>query len=167
MGIVEKSIRKRSNQNLAAPVYTNSLSSPQELVTQIVELCNAHNREVVADLQRRRNEGSWIKRKNAEGTRASDHCYHASLRNGPEILIGFSRTPAEILGNTRKQQGFTAGHWLAMVRFPPPTPETPPGQTVVEVHLMKWLMDGNGRLQNRDKYETFVDAIHAAVSVDA
>jgi hypothetical protein len=90
--------------------------------------------------------------------------YLTSVRQGPELLIGFSRTPDQILADKRKTQGFMAGHWLAQVRFPAPDPEVPPGQTVVEMRLVKWVVDSNGRMNNRNFYESLVDAVHNALS---
>ena len=164
MGIVEKSIRKRSNQQLAAPIYVDSPLSPDELVTTVVAVCDAHNDAVLADLRRRRTEGGWLRRMNAQGTDANSLFCHASIRPGPELLIGYSKTPAQILGDTRKQQNLIAGHWLAKARFTKAADGT---STVVELQLLKWVIDSNGRLQNRQKYEELVDLIYAAVIAGA
>ena len=46
MGVIERSIRKRSNQKLAAAVYTSTQHSFEEVVAVVQSFCDQSNTEV-------------------------------------------------------------------------------------------------------------------------
>lgn len=163
MSIIEKSIRKRGNQKLAAPIYTNTSLAPTEVVSAIKKLCEKCNQDALAELAAKR-QGNILRRLSASATPEQSIQYYVTVKE-KQVLIGYARTPERIINDQRRRQG-TSGHWLAAVTFPAVTAETPAGQNIVKLQLLKWVINNNGVLQSRDKYLQFADALHGAVSVD-
>jgi hypothetical protein len=64
MGLIEKSIRKRSNQKLAAEVFTQTALSFDEVVVGVRKYCTAENEKVSRLLEESREKaktrlGKW------------------------------------------------------------------------------------------------------------
>lgn len=164
MGVIQKSIRKRGNQKLAAPIYTNTKLSPGEVATAIQQLCEALNKKELADLAAKQQAG-LLKRIATMGTLEIDVQYFVKVEQ-KQILVSYNRPPAHVLAQRQRRVGVLDGYWLAAVTVSANGPDTPAGQNVVRLRLLMWVLNNDGVLKNRAKYLQFADALHAAVSVD-
>jgi hypothetical protein len=157
MGLIEKSIRKRSNQKLAAEVFTQTALSFDEVVVGVRKYCTAENEKVSRLLEESREKaktrlGKWTA---SLADPKNSHYYvspHPEMRH---ILIGFGQRPEPILagrGNT------LSGVWAARLSYPAH------GSTVGLV-LLKWAIGGNdGVLKNKGFYEALLDNVHTIIS---
>ena len=170
MGLIEKSIRKRANQKLAAPLATTTSLSRAEVVEAIKKLCASHNAN---SEQRARAENERAQTRGLIGKLSSQGSAQAWLKNRfhvsvqeKAILIGYGGTPESILALTGKRLSSSANHWLAQVTFPVRN-NVPAGQTVVEITLLKWVIDQKGRVKSRGYYEGFCDTLFKAIKANS
>ena len=159
MGVIERSIRKRSNQKLAAAVYTSTQHSFEEVVAVVQSFCDQSNTEVTNVIKT--NQANAKTRLGKWTTSLSDpknsHYYVSPHPETRQVLIGFGQRPEPILagrGNTHN------GVWAARLSYPTE------GHTV-SLALLKWVMNGEGKLRNRSFYESLLENVHAAISSDA
>jgi len=157
MGLIEKSIRKRSNQKLAAEVLTPTALSFDEVVEALRKYCDAQNADVtrlveVNQAKAKTRMGKWTA--NLQDPRNS-HYYLSPHPEMRQVLIGFGQRPEPILagrGNTHQ------GVWAARLSYPA-------GGSTVGLILLKWVIGGNdGVLKNRGFYESLLENVHAAIS---
>jgi len=160
MGLIEKSIRKRSNQKLAAEVLTPTALSFDEVVEALRKYCDAQNADVtrlveVNQAKAKTRMGKWTA--NLQDPRNS-HYYLSPHPEMRQVLIGFGQRPEPILagrGNTHQ------GVWAARLSYPA-------GGSTVGLILLKWVIGGNdGVLKNRGFYESLLENVHAAISSEA
>lgn len=160
VGLIEKSIRKRSNQKLAAEVYTQTALSFDEVAAAVWTYCDAQNAEVtrlVEANQAKANTrlGKWTA--NLQDPKNS-HYYVSPHPEMRQILIGFGQRPEPVLagrGNTHN------GVWAARLSYPA-------GGNTVGLILLKWVIGGNdGVLKNRGFYESLLEHVHTAISSEA
>jgi len=152
MGLIEKSIRNRSNQKLAAEVFTTTALTYDEVVAAVRAHCDAQNAEMsrgIAQTQANAKTrfGKWVTSLNDP---AKSHYYISPRPESRQILIGFGQRPEPILagrGNTHD------GVWAARLSYPA-------GGNVVGMTLLKWVIGGNdGVLRNRSFYESLLDSV--------
>jgi hypothetical protein len=147
MGLIEKSIRKRSNQKLAAEVFTSTTLSFDEVVRVVQAHCNASNEEVSRSYADRRENAKTRFGKWTASISAPEHFHyyvspHAESR---QILVGFAQQPEPILAG---QPGTSLGVWAARISYPV-------GGNTVGMALLKWTSGGSdGVLKNRGFYES-------------
>jgi hypothetical protein len=167
MGIIEKSIRNRGNRKLAAPLTTTTSSSAEEVVEAIRRLCRSHNANSEAqaktESERAQSRGFFGKMSSEESAKAWLRSRFYLSERDAGVLIGYGRKPEDILALQGKRLSSTANHWLASVTFPDPEMA---GCTTVEVTLLKWITDKNGRMQSRGHYEGFCDELFDAIRAD-
>lgn len=167
MGVISKQIRKRGNQRLAAPLTTSTALTIPEAISVIKGVCEQYNQRVTAAIEKQRTEGSgftrWLYGHASEQARH----YHVVVRKH-DVLVGFEATPERILRHAKqKRLGAGIGWWLASVRFPKSSESLPAGMTLVEIRLVSWVMNGDGKIKNRGLYEQLTDMLWEAVSVDS
>lgn len=158
MGVIEKSIRKRSNAKLAAEVFTPTRLSFDEVVAAVQVFCEDANADVTKHLETRQANaktrlGKWV----ASLSGPEQSHYHVSPH--PEmrqVLIGFGQRPEPILAGRANSQN---GVWAARLSYPA-------GGNTVGLALIKWVINGDGKLQNRSFYESLLENVHAAISSD-
>jgi hypothetical protein len=168
VGLIEKSIRQRGNQKLAAPVYTNTTLSQAEVIAAINQIGGSHNaaaerKAKEADAQavgkgfvgKAKWEGeakSWRRRK-----------FFVSVQS-TEILIGYRGTPDSIQKLRGKRLSSNADFWLASVLFPKDA-AAPEGQRVVKLMLKQWVNNkSDGRMASRGAYEGFSEQLADALA---
>ena len=159
MGVIERSIRKRSNQKLAAEVFTQTDLSFDEVMIAVRDYCDAMNAEVTSNVAASQaNAKTRLGRWSASLRDPSkSHYYvspHPELR---QILIGFGQRPEPILAGKGNTQ---SGVWAARLSYPTD------GNTV-GLALIKWVINGDGVLRNRSFYENLLQNIHTAISPEA
>jgi hypothetical protein len=160
VGLIEKSVRKRSNQKLAAEVFTHTALSFDQVEAAVRGYCDAKNAEMTEHLEKnqakaRTRFGKWTASLTDPAT------YHYYVSPHPEtrqILIGFGQRPEPILagkGNT------LSGVWAARLSYPAA------GNTV-GLALLKWVVGGNdGALKNRSFYEILLQDLYEQISSEA
>lgn len=106
MGLVEKALRKRSNQKLAAPIYATTAMADVQIIEALRGIVDTHNAETVREVERWKTTGNRISRwANKDKDPQKEHYYHLDVRSDG-ALIGFRRTPERILAEGRKSPGF-------------------------------------------------------------
>lgn len=157
MGLIEKSIRNRSNQKLAAEVFTQTALSFDQVEAAVRGYCDAKNAEMTEHVEQskakaRTRLGKWTASLTDPAT------YHYYVSPHPEtrqILIGFGQRPEPILagkGNT------LSGVWAARLSYPA-------GGNTVGLALLKWVVSGNdGVLKNRSFYEILLQDLYGQIS---
>ena len=158
MGVIEKSIRKRSNAKLAAEVFTPTRLSFDEVLAAVQVFCDEANTEVTTHIETRQANartqlGKWM----ASQSDPKNSHYHVSPH--PEmrqVLIGFGQRPERILAGRANTHN---GVWAARLSYPA-------GGNTVGLALIKWVINGDGKLQNRSFYESLLENVHAAISSD-
>jgi hypothetical protein len=166
VGLIEKSIRGRGNQKLAAPVFTNTALSKQEVVDVIKRLCEELTAANIAALNEARAGGFWKSSKVAS-IRDGHVTYYVEVESR-QIWVSFFGPPKNIHAiDPKARLKANQAYWLAEVVFMNREPDTPDGEEVVRLTLKRWVTDQDGKLRNRDKYELFAERLHAAISVDA
>lgn len=160
MGLIEKSVRKRSNQKLAAEVFTQTALSFDEVEAAVRRYCDAKNAEVTravgaSQAKAKTRVGKWTA--NLQDPRNS-HYYVSPHPEMRQILIGFGQRPEPILAG----RGSTShGVWAARLSYPA-------GGSTVGLILLKWVIGGNdGVLKNRGFYESLLENVHTAISSEA
>jgi hypothetical protein len=159
MGVIEKSIRKRSNQKLAAEAFTPTRLSFDEVVAAVQKICDESNAAVTSHIESaqanaRTRLGKWTTSLNDP---KKSHYYVSPRPEMRQVLIGFGQRPEPIMagrGNTH------AGVWAARVSYPA-------GGHTVGMALLKWVINGDGVLRHRSFYESLLESVHAAISSDA
>ena len=158
MGVIEKSIRKRSNAKLAAEAFTPTRLSFDEVAAAVQAFCDEANADVTNHIETsqanaRTRLGKWAA---SLSDPRNSHYYvspHPEIR---QVLIGFGQRPEPILagrGNTRN------GVWAARLSYPA-------GGNTVGLALAKWVINSDGKLQHRSFYESLLENVHAAISSD-
>ena len=166
MGLIEKSIRGRGNQKLAAPVFTNTTLSKLEVVEKIKDICAELTAANIAELNEARSGGFW-KRGEVVGVQDGHVTYYVEVESN-QVLIGFFGTPKQIQAiNPKGWLKSNQAYWMAQVVFMKREPDTPEGEVVVGLTLMRWVTDQDGKFKNRDKYELFAERLHKSISVNA
>ncbi len=160
MGLIEKSIRNRSNQKLAAEVFTQTALSFDQVEAAVRGYCDAKNAEMTEHIEQnqakaRTRLGKWTASLTDPAT------YHYYVSPHPEtrqILIGFGQRPEPILagkGNT------LSGVWAARLSYPA-------GGNTVGLALLKWVAGGNdGALKNRSFYEILLQDLYGQIGSEA
>ena len=159
MGLIERSIRKRGNQKLAAEVYTQTTLSFDDVVRVVEEYCNAENMEVTRRHEEyAANANSRFAKWNASVHDPRNHHYYVSPHSeARQILIGFGQQPEPILAG---RANVNRGVWAARISYPPD------GSTV-GISLLKWVIGGNdGAIKNRTYYEKLLENLHGQISSD-
>lgn len=168
MGFIEKQVRKRANQKVAEPLSTLTQLQPPEVVAVIKQAIERHNQALVEkNAQKQANAGGKVRRLLAEadahGIPRRSYCVKVQEK---DVLISYEKPVDEVLARisrkTRKP-GITEGYWLAGIRMM----RDEGGQNRVEIRLINWVMDSNGRLRNKDKYHELTDMIWDAVGGNA
>jgi len=157
MGIIEKSIRRRSNAKLAAEVFTPTQLSFDEVVTAVRAFCDEANADITDRIEAWKAGAStqlakWV----GTSPHPGNLYYYAPHPEMRQVLIGFGQRPEPILagrGNTRN------GVWVARLSYPA-------GGNTVGLALVKWVINGDGKLQHRSFYESLLENVHAAISSD-
>jgi hypothetical protein len=159
MGLIEKSIRSRSNQKLAAEVFTQTTLSFDEVVRVVQAHCNASNEKVsqsYADLRENRKTrlGKWTA---SISTPEHFHYYVSPHAESRQILVGFAQQPEPILAG---RPNTSRGVWAARISYPA-------GGNTVGIVLLKWTSGGSdGVLKNRGFYENLLEQVGAAIRAD-
>lgn len=159
MGMISKAVRGKQNQKFAEKIRVATPLSINEVVEAAKALCDEHNAGL-EELHQRARTGAeqggrmqrWAASKMSEHA-AKEYYYEVT----PErVLIGWKGVPSKILAITKPSM--TAKYWLAAITFPSveASPEFPNGEHV-DVALVKWVIDSEGRLQSKDQYEKFCD----------
>lgn len=159
MGVIEKSIRKRSNQKLAAEVFTPTRLTFDEVVAAVQAFCEESNANVTRTIETnqanaRTRLGKWTA---SLSDPKNSHYYVAPHPEVRQVLIGFGQRPEPILagrGNTHN------GVWAARLSYPA-------GGNTVGLALLKWVMNSDGKLRHRSFYESLLENVHAAISSEA
>lgn len=165
MGLIGKQIRKRGNQRLAEPMTATTALLIDEAVEAIKQLCEKHNQEESARLADKRTNGGWLARKVANAEKDSSYHLHLEVRQH-EVLVSYQNSPQWILAKRKRNAGF-AGYWLASITFPKGNGPAPRGERLISVRLLRWVIDGDGHLENQDKYAEVTDLLWEAVSAEA
>lgn len=170
MGLISRQFQKRSNQELAVPLSTMSLLSPKEVVAAVCDVIAQHNQAVTADSDRRQVEGNkltrWVAKTAAPSIGLNQ--YHWAP-DGQSLLISFEQSPGWVLNSVRRKRKPTLldAYWLARLRAFSHTDPQAVGIRV-EIKLERWVTNkDSGKMGNRDKYESLIDEIWAAVSADS
>lgn len=159
MGLIEKSIRSRSNQKLAAEVFTQTAMSFDEVVRVVQAHCNASNEQVsksIADRQEsaRTRFGKWTA---SISTPEHFHYFVSPHAESRQILVGFAQSPEPILAGRPNTH---LGVWAARISYPA-------GGNTVGMALLKWTSGGSdGVLKNRGFYESLLAQVGAAIRAD-
>ncbi len=158
MGVIEKSIRRRSNAKLAAEVFTSTRLSFDEVVAAVQAFCGAANAGVTNRIEA--NQANARTRLGKWAASLSDprslHYYVSPHPEMRQVLIGFGQQPEPILAN---RVTVHAGVWAARLSYPA-------GGNTVGLALVKWVINGDGKLLHRSFYESLLENVHAAISVD-
>lgn len=86
MGLVEKSIRKRSNQRLAQPISVPTALGPAEILAILTEYCDARNVECAETVTRWKTTGNRVSRwAQKEKDPMREHWFHVSPQEN-EVL---------------------------------------------------------------------------------
>jgi hypothetical protein len=170
MGLIGRQFQKRSNQELAAPLSTTSLLAPKEVLAAVIDVLKCHNDAEAADNQRRQEEGNRLTRwaaRTAAPAVGFKH-YHWGP-DGQSLLISYEQRPNWIVDAVRRKRKPTPldAYWLSRLRVFSQTNTGDPGVRV-EIKLERWVINkDSGKMGNRDKYESLIDQIWEAVSVDS
>ena len=167
MGLIEKKIRNRGNQKLAAPLSTTTHLSPKEVQQAVKDVCATYNQAQVDDNARRIAQGNKLTRTWAQGTQLNlglKQYYFAA--ESDELRVSYERPPAYVLANAKRRPGVTEGYWLAVIRIFRDT-DAGADSTRVQIHLSKWVINSDGKMGNKDKYEHLTNLIWEAVSSEA
>jgi hypothetical protein len=159
MGVIERSIRKRGNQKLAAEVFTQTRLSFDEVTAAVRNYCDTENAEVTSLIEANQAKaktrlGKWTA---SLSDPKNSHYYVSPHPEMRQVLIGFGQRPEPILagrGNTHN------GVWAARLSYPA-------GGNTVGLVLLKWVINGDGVLRHRSFYESLLENVHAAISSDA
>lgn len=156
MGAIEKSIRSKTNPKFVAPHTRTTALSVSEAIELVLSYIESQNVKSIARVERDKQCLKFL----LSEVDPADSCFHVQQIDGAELLIGYSRTPAEILkGATRGGRNF----WLAGVCFPEADRDTLPGKNIVEIRLIRWLTDGSGAIRNAAKYKALREDIFALI----
>jgi hypothetical protein len=166
MGLIEKSIRKRSNQRLAEPISVPTVLGPAEILAVLNEYCDARNVECAEMVTSWKTTGSRVSRwahKDKDPMR--EHWLHVSPQEN-EVLISF-RMPIEVLESFRQRRGKypTDSFWIARLRHY--VREDAPAEQQAEFTLLRWTMGReSGKMEDRGFYEALVDNVFTAITSD-
>jgi hypothetical protein len=178
LGLIGKQIRKKSNQELAAPI-TLTTNLPAKALGDLVKgVVATHNDPIIAKNNERLSKASGtLKKAWAESKKMSEagNLFHIGVaQDGKTALISYQKTPAEAQkgvrygGNQLAQvvfgDGPLDGHWLSEVKVFGPPADNPTGPNRLEISLKSWVTDrDSGKMQNKDKYEKLVDLLRIAI----
>lgn len=166
MGLVEKSIRKRSNQRLAEPISAPTALGAAEILAVLNEYCDASNVECAETVTRWKTSGNRFSRwANKDKDPMREHWFHVSPQEN-EVLISF-RMPVDVLESFRRRRGKypTDSFWIARLRLY--VREQAPVDREAEFTLLRWTMDReNGKMEDRGFYEALVDNMFTAITSD-
>lgn len=168
MGLIEKQIRKRGNQKLAEPLSTPTRLQPREVAEAISRVCERHNQAEVERNATRKDAGGKLRRfmAEAEAGNLPRRKYYFKMRE-KDLLVSYEQPVDEVLARLargkKQRTGFTDGYWLANVRVM----RGESGENRVEVRLTNWIINQDGKLGNKDKYQQLTDMIWEAVSAEA
>jgi hypothetical protein len=156
MGVIERSIRKRSNAKLASEVFGPTRLSFDEVVAAVQVFCNEANADVTSRiLANRANARTRLTRWAANGSDpGKSHYYVSPHPEMRQVLIGFGQRPELILAD----RGYVRNKvWVARLSYPA-------GGSTVGLALIKWVTNGDGKLQHRSFYESLLENVHAAIN---
>ncbi len=159
MGLIERSIRKRGNQRLAAEVYTRTTLSFDEIVAVVEDYCNSHNMEVTDRHEEyAANANNRFTKWHAGAYDPGRHHYYVSPHSEVrQILIGFGQQPEPILAG---RADVHRGVWAARITYRPDS-------STVGISLLKWIIGGDdGVIKNRAYYESLLANLHGQISSD-
>lgn len=157
MALIEKQIRKHANQKFAAPIVTVTELSLRDVIIAVKKIRNDHN--AASDTEIAAKEANRGPRRFTVAPVPERSHYHLQFTKSA-ILVGWSRSPEWITAQVKKKSSSRqGGSWLASVTFPETVPDVPDGQRAVEIKLLRWMMDDHGRMQNKTRYEWFVDQL--------
>jgi hypothetical protein len=159
MGLIERSIRNRSNQKLAAEVFTQTQLSFDEVVAAVLSYCNAKNEEVTSliaasQAKAKTRLGKWTA---SLSDPKHSHYYVSPHPEMRQVLIGFGQRPEPILAGKGNNHN---GVWAARLSYPA-------GDSTVGIALLKWVINSDGVLRHKSFYESLLQNLHAAISSDA
>ena len=163
MGLFIKMIRNRNNQRLAEAISTKTSKTQEEVLDHLMEIFRHRNAEGSELLERLQTTGSRISRWAMKDKKPEQYHFHAEV-SGTEMLIGYSRPPSIIIEAAKKYRTPTGGAWIAALRYT--TATQPSDLNEVTLELLRWMVDSNGVLQNRYKYEELLDDLFTAVTTE-
>lgn len=157
MGIIGRTVRKRGNQQFAAPLRISTDLSISEVVESLYRMSNAHNEHKqsshTAALQAW-SVGTERERRQARKTPPTVLADYFLSAQDDCVLVGWRATPEDIVAVKRPLRHDKS--WLAAVSFPDGEENAGSSPSrLVEVTLLKWVTDSEGRLQSKEHYEHF------------
>lgn len=163
MGVVSKQIRKRANQKLASTLSTATSLSSADAANAVVGAIERFNTEQVEDVARRKEELSGQSRwKQAWAGTPVATKFHVDNRGGV-IMVGWGRPPAWFDANPKPRLANNERHWLARVLVFRPKEAPESDGATVEVCLLRWIMDSDGKMYGKPLYEELTNRIWEAV----
>ena len=159
MGLIEKSIRKKTNQKLTEPMVTSTAMSASEALTAITDMCAKYNSDRLERHEQDETERSRLSKWAAPKMAPKDKALSV-LRQDKHLLIGYALTPEQIQVRTDKTT-MVGQFWLARVRFLSPKADAAPGTIDIELQLIRWITDSDGKVVSYQKFAELAEAIRA------
>jgi hypothetical protein len=155
VGLISKQLRKSGNQRLADAVLMYTPMAPAAAGADVTAACQQLNDNFErwrAGLSKTRQ---MLTVKGNE-LNAGQFKYHPELdADAGRGRIGFAKTPAEIDRLPLSRRSYFDDWWLAAFTCTAATD----GGTTIELSLLRRVVDSNGKINNRDRYEHLRDEL--------
>ncbi|HVV77345.1 MAG TPA: hypothetical protein VHC43_15045 [Mycobacteriales bacterium] len=153
MSLIAKQVRKGERERLLAPVAVPTTKPWAEVTAVITKVCTDLNAEFDAWRSGTSLAGRWWT--NKTGRPDNFHLFCADGGDGSWYVSHGAPDPLRML-QARKGTTSLISPWLARAR---PASSTD-GPTGVEVQLVKWIVEDNGKIGNVDRYTALLDALY-------